>query len=79
MDRRAGREGGECEDARDAAAENEMAWNGAARWHAGTWRARGRMRQSKREDDKQEEGKENRREREKGREKEDDEHTGRHS
>ena len=56
MDRRAGREGGECEDARDAAAENEMAWNGAARWHAGIWRARGRMRQSKREDDKQGEG-----------------------
>ena len=57
MDKKAGRgEGGECEDARDAAAENEMAWNGAARWHAGTWRARGRMRQSKREDDKQEEG-----------------------
>jgi hypothetical protein len=28
----------------------EMAWNGAAIWHAGTWRARGRrmVRQSKR-------------------------------
>jgi hypothetical protein len=35
MDKRAGREGGECEDARDAAAENEMAWNGAARWREG--------------------------------------------
>ena len=41
MDKKAGRgEGGEWEDARDAAAE--MAWNGAAIWHAGTWRARGR-------------------------------------
>jgi hypothetical protein len=78
MDRRAGREGGECEDARDAAAENEMAWNGAARWHAGTWRARGRMRQSMRED-KQEEGREDEREREKKGKEEDDEHTGRHS
>jgi hypothetical protein len=44
MDKRAGREGGECEDARDAAAENAMAWNGAARWREG-----GRMRQLGRE------------------------------
>jgi hypothetical protein len=51
MEKSAGGEGGEWEDARDAAAE--MAWNGAAIWHACTWRARGREDETV-EEDKQE-------------------------
>jgi hypothetical protein len=52
MDKKAGRgEGGECEDARDAAAE--MAWNGSAIWHASTLRTRGTVEEE--EDDKQDE------------------------
>ena len=86
MDKKAGRgEGGEWEDARDAAAE--MAWNGAAIWHACTCRARGRerergsMRRLKREGKREEVERTKRREWKRGKRKTvmDDGRTSRHT